>query len=101
MYIDTGANRYYSDASLNSDGTDHLQTFLTEGFGGATNAFDITFAWEDLDLGDADFNDIIYGCIDCIADEADITGRVPVPGTLMLMGLGLLAFRFRPELSAT
>lgn len=93
MYLDTGqGNIYYSDSSLNSDGTDHLQTFLTEGLGGATTGFDITFAWEDLDLGDADFNDIVYGCIDCVA-EGVTTTQVPIPGTVALMGLGLLGLR--------
>ncbi len=86
MYIDNGSERWFSQAGLNSDGFDHLLTFATEGQGGVTNGFDIVFAWEDINGGgDKDFNDIVYGCIDCTR------AAVPAPGPLGLMGAGLIA----------
>lgn len=96
MYIDVfdGAStvRYYSDASQNAGGDDHLSTYNTEGGGGATNGFDIVFAWEDLpNLGDADYNDLIYGCIDCESTFGITAEPVPVPGSLGLLGGGLSA----------
>ena len=87
MYIDTGSDVWFSEAFRNTDGFDHLLTFATEGQGGSTNGFDLVFAWEDLSGGgDMDYNDIVYGCIDCVPRAA-----VPAPTPLLLMGAGLLA----------
>lgn len=85
LYIDTGFDRWYSQTALNSDLFDHLLVFETEGQGGLTNAFDLTFAWEDLpNGGDQDWNDVVMGCIDCQRAFA-----VPVPASLPLFGLGM------------
>ena len=97
MYIFNGVDTFYSQTALNADGFDHLLTFATEGLGGTTNGFDWVFAWEDLPGGgDMDWNDISYGCIDCVA----VPAQVPEPSILMLMSAGLLGLvrrRIKPK----
>lgn len=78
--VNTG-HTYYSHASLNSDGFDHLAVYETFGQGGVTNGYDLVLAWEDLhNGGDKDFTDMVIGVNDV---------SVPEPGTLALLGLGL------------
>lgn len=74
---------FYSHKSLNSDDVDHLLVFTTKGAGGNTNAWDLVLAWEDLvGGGDMDYDDLVAYVNDVLP--------VPEPGTLALLGLGLL-----------
>ena len=80
--VNTGQT-YYSHVNLNNDGFDHLAAYDTAGHGGITNAFDLVLAWEDLpNGGDQDFTDMVVAVSDVVA--------VPEPGTLALLGLGLV-----------
>jgi hypothetical protein len=75
---------YYSHASLNADGTDHLLLFDTRDHAD-TNLLgsDVVLAFEDLwGGGDFDYNDMVVGVND--------VRPVPEPGTVVLMGAGLL-----------
>jgi len=110
IYLDInndGTPDYFSDNSLNPISTDghsrRVGTYETEGTGGIFDAFDIVFGWEDLPVNgtDNDFQDIVFGCIDCAAvGNPRITTNVPVPGTLFLMGAGLfIARRWIPRAS--
>lgn len=104
FYLDTPANngtRFYSQAALNTDAaadgtTDHMVAFAGDG----TNSLDPTdtghyslfapgefvLAWEDLLLpqSDRDYNDMVV--------EVESISPVPEPGTLALIGGGLLGF---------
>ena len=83
--VNTG-HTYYSHTSLNSDGYDHLGVFETSGQGGSTNGYDLVLAWEDLhNGGDQDHTDMVIGINDV---------KVPEPGTLALLGLGLAGLGF-------
>lgn len=74
---------YYSHTSLNGDGVDHLGVYLTKGSGGEGSAWDLALAWEDLENGgDMDYDDLVAYVNDVVP--------VPEPGTLALLGLGLL-----------
>jgi len=102
FYMDAGdGTRYYSYDPFNTQsgavgGDRRLATYETEGKGGAFNGFDIVFGWEDLpwDATDNDFQDIVFGCIDCIqVGSPFVIQQVPTPGSgpLMFLGLGLMA----------
>jgi hypothetical protein len=89
LYLDNGTDRLYSQAILNAAGFDQLAVYETEGQGGTTNGFDLVFAWEDIvGGGDMDYNDAVFGCIDC-------TAAVPSPAPLALMGMGLALMGWR------
>ncbi len=77
-------NTYYSHTALNADSVDHLQVFDTrDNSVGALLGSDVVLAWEDLyGGGDLDFNDLVVGVSDI--------HPVPEPGTVLLLGVGLL-----------
>lgn len=88
---------YYSDSTLNNDGYDHMMTFDLGGgldFNGNHYENPYLIAWEDkplgyykipntLTLGDEDYNDLIF-----LVDASPTD--VPEPGTIFLLGSGLL-----------
>lgn len=93
---------YYSESVLNPSGWDHLMTFevpelagqkLWVTIGGATVEWTFTdpylLAWEDLNLGDTDYDDMIY--------LVDKVAPVPVPGAVLLgmLGLGYAGMKLR------
>ncbi|MCL7945706.1 PEP-CTERM sorting domain-containing protein [Marinobacter sp. ATCH36] len=85
FYLERSGTRFYSDASLNSAGTDMALMYDVAGtqnqgmFGS-----DILVAFEDVLDGDMDFNDLVVGVSDVKV--------VSEPGTLALFSLGLLGF---------
>jgi hypothetical protein len=99
-YLKSNSTYYYSDPTLNPEGWDHLMVFDMSALAGQTIYVDLgsgaetyTFtkpyllAWEDLPysggkLGDDDYDDMIY--------LVDKVAPVPEPGTLFLLGIGIV-----------
>jgi len=90
---------YYSEDSLNPSGWDHMMTFdlkelsgtsiyINKGAGPESYTFNHPYllAWEDQNMGDEDYDDMMY-VIDGISSPV-----VPEPGTLLLLGSGLVGF---------
>jgi hypothetical protein len=80
--IEPNGDTWWSNIGENSDATDHLMTYLVEGLSDLPmNEKVWLLFWEDLpNAGDADYNDFV------IELQA-----IPEPGTLLLVGAGLLA----------
>ncbi len=93
----SGGNTWFSQAALNADGLDHWLTFSTLGATpGLLGVMNITFALDDqFGGGDQDFNDLVAGCIDCQAIGGPGIEQVPIPSSLVLMGLGVMVLRAR------
>jgi len=83
LFIDNGlGNVLYSDPEMNG-GDDFAGLYNTVGTSGeGLFGSNIVAAFEDTQRGDRDYNDMVVGLTDVEA--------VPEPGTLALMGMGLL-----------
>jgi hypothetical protein len=80
--IKPNGDEWWSNIAENTDATDHLITYLVEGLSDAgMNEKVWLLFWEDLpSAGDADYNDFVVEL-----------RAIPEPGTLLLVGTGLLA----------
>lgn len=77
-----GAPLWSSLESSNSDGLDHMVTWLITG-GEGNSAGNYVIAWEDLNGGgDRDYNDLVV--------EINMAAPIPEPTTLLLLGTGLV-----------
>jgi len=88
FYIDSsersGGGTFYTHQSLNIGGLDYFKVYNTSNSGSRDlNGSDVVLGIEDLyGLGDKDFNDMVVGV-------TDVT-PVPEPGTMVLLGFGML-----------
>lgn len=92
FYLSNGTNTFYSQAILNG-GNDHLVAYQGDGdtiqlpwhSPGVWGPSSFIFGWEDLTFAgsDRDYNDMV------IYVESVTPTRVPEPGSLALLGIGL------------
>ncbi|MGE3666166.1 MAG: DUF4114 domain-containing protein [Steroidobacteraceae bacterium] len=93
FYLSTPGHTWYSDASRNTDGADHMVAYQGTGdtvkigntIAGPWANNEFVMAWEDLARGqwDYDYNDFV------VMVESVNGVKVPEPGTLALFGFGL------------
>lgn len=82
FYLQRGSTKFFSDSALNG-GVDMAQIFdVSSSFNSQFSNSSLIVAFEDLLQGDFDYNDLVVGISDVKV--------VPEPGTLALLGLGML-----------
>jgi hypothetical protein len=97
FYLQSNSAFYYSESYLNPSGWDHMMTFDLGGLTGQVIwvqgpgdpiGYELQhpylLAWEDLNMGDQDYDDMIY-LLDMIKPAS-----VPEPATMLLVGFGLI-----------
>ncbi len=93
-YLNSDGALYYSESDLNPSGWDHMMTFhLTDApdsiyidLGNGSILWELHYpyliTWEDLNMGDEDYDDMIY-----IVDRVVPT---PVPGAVIIGFIGII-----------